>query len=291
MGTIPAKNVPVLLADFVSGYKNERASGEDFYAFLNRYGKNRMSFLIEKHSHIPSYEENRDYYVDFDATEDFSLVGRGVGECGAGVFDMIETDIANAKKAIAEAESFDETCIDLFECLYNGAASAARALLVTQGVEAKNEREVFNFFEEKFIDKGLADKKFLNLFALTPKNIREQGKSHYVALAQELNETVQNLYDNMDNSLRFQKKSDDTPQEAPSESRKFLDLRGTECPFNYVKTKLFMEEMEMGEIIEVLLDAGAPIENVPKSLDNDGQNVKEIIEEGDHFKIVVEKVV
>ena len=52
-----------------------------------------------------------------------------------------------------------------------------------------------------------------------------------------------------------------------------------------------MEEMETGEIIEVLLDPGGPIENVPKSLGNDGQNVKEIIEQGDHFKIVVEKVV
>lgn len=291
MGTVPAKNVPALLADFVSGYKNERADHEDFYAFLNRYGKDRMSFLIEKYSNIPGYEEDRDYYVDFGATEDFSLAGRGVGECGAGVFDMIDTDIANAKKAIAEAESFDETCIDLFECLYNGAASAARALLVTRGVEAKNEREVFNFFEEKFIDKGLADKKFLDLFALTPKSIRDRGKNHFLTLLSELYDTVQSLYDNMDNSLKFQEKTGDTDQETLNQDRKFLDLRGTECPFNYVKTKLFMEEMEMGEIIEVLLDAGAPIENVPKSLDNDGQDVKEIIEQGDHFKIVVEKVV
>jgi sulfite reductase (ferredoxin) len=205
---------------------------------------------------------------------------------------MIDADIEGAKKAVTQAASLDESSMEFFECLQNAASCAARALLVTQGLEANNEREVFNFFEEKFINQGLADKKFLDLFALTPRRIRDEGKDHYLALAQELSDTVQNLYDSLDNSLRFQAKPT-APQDVPGKdkTRKFLDLRGTECPFNYVKTKLYMEGMEKGEIIEVLLDAGAPVENVPKSLDNDGQKVMEIIKQEDHYKVVVEKIV
>jgi sulfite reductase beta subunit-like hemoprotein len=56
MGMVPAKNIPILLAEFTSGYRDNRLPEEDFYAYLDRCGKNHMEELIEKHSHIPSYE-------------------------------------------------------------------------------------------------------------------------------------------------------------------------------------------------------------------------------------------
>ena len=303
MGIVPAKNVPALLTEFVSQYHGDRLSGEDFYGYLERCGKTKMRDLVQIHAPIPSYEENRDYYVDWDATEDFTLAGRGAGECGAGVFDMIESDLNGAKKAIAEAATFDEASIDFFESIHNGAALAARTMLVTQGVDANNEREIFNFFEDKFINQGLADKKFLDLFALTPKRIRDEGKNHFLALAQELCDTIQNLYDSMDDSLRFKIKTDTTQatdappetapaQQASSPERKLLDLRGTPCPFNYVKVKLFLEQSDMGDIVEILLDDGSPIKNVPQSLKNDGQKLMDMTKQnGGHYKIVVEKTV
>jgi sulfite reductase (ferredoxin) len=51
------------------------------------------------------------------------------------------------------------------------------------------------------------------------------------------------------------------------------DLRGVACPMNYVKTKLKMEMMDNGEQLEVWLDAGEPIRNVPMSLRNDGHKI------------------
>ncbi|MBI5776108.1 MAG: sulfurtransferase TusA family protein [Nitrospirae bacterium] len=71
------------------------------------------------------------------------------------------------------------------------------------------------------------------------------------------------------------------------------DLRGVACPLNYVKTKLKLEMMDAGEQLEVWLDAGEPIKNVPMSLRNDGHKIllEEPLEaEKAHFKVVVEKV-
>lgn len=45
-----------------------------------------------------------------------------------------------------------------------------------------------------------------------------------------------------------------------------LDLRGTPCPINFVRTKLRLEQMAAGQLLEVWLDAGEPIEQVPDSL-------------------------
>jgi len=38
-------------------------------------------------------------------------------------------------------------------------------------------------------------------------------------------------------------------------------------PINFVKTKLALDSMETGEILEILLDDGEPIDNVPGSVE------------------------
>ncbi len=52
-----------------------------------------------------------------------------------------------------------------------------------------------------------------------------------------------------------------------------LDLRGVICPYNFVKTKLKLETMEIGQVLSVLLDDGDPIRNVPRSVENEGHTV------------------
>jgi TusA-related sulfurtransferase len=52
-----------------------------------------------------------------------------------------------------------------------------------------------------------------------------------------------------------------------------LDLRGVICPYNFVKTKLKLETMEGGQTLAVILDDGDPINNVPRSVSDDGHTV------------------
>ncbi len=56
-----------------------------------------------------------------------------------------------------------------------------------------------------------------------------------------------------------------------------LDLRGTPCPINFVRTKMKLEQMAVGELLEVWLDAGEPIEQVPDSLTMAGYTIEQII--------------
>ena len=52
-----------------------------------------------------------------------------------------------------------------------------------------------------------------------------------------------------------------------------LDLRGVLCPINFVRTKFAIEEMAPGQVLEVILDDGEPIRNVPRSAREEGQRV------------------
>ena len=69
-----------------------------------------------------------------------------------------------------------------------------------------------------------------------------------------------------------------------------LNCRGVPCPTNYVKTKLALEEMAVGEILEVIVDEGEPSRHVPESVLEDGQNVLDTFKDESGFvHVLIEK--
>lgn len=53
----------------------------------------------------------------------------------------------------------------------------------------------------------------------------------------------------------------------------FLDITSEVCPLTFVKTKLSVERMAPGQTLEVRLNAGEPLENVPRSLTELGHSI------------------
>jgi len=68
-----------------------------------------------------------------------------------------------------------------------------------------------------------------------------------------------------------------------------LDLRGVLCPYNFVKTKLKLESLEVGAQLKVLLDEGEPILNVPQSITNEGHQVLTQERVGQYYQVVIQK--
>lgn len=63
------------------------------------------------------------------------------------------------------------------------------------------------------------------------------------------------------------------PDELRAEIPQLLDLRGVCCPKNAARSRLVMAGYPAGRTLEILLDDGSPIENVPGSLIADGHHV------------------
>lgn len=53
----------------------------------------------------------------------------------------------------------------------------------------------------------------------------------------------------------------------------FLDITSDVCPITFVKTKLLIESMNSGEIATILLPAGEPLQNVPRSVRDHGHEI------------------
>jgi TusA-related sulfurtransferase len=52
-----------------------------------------------------------------------------------------------------------------------------------------------------------------------------------------------------------------------------LDIKGEICPYTFVKSKLALEEMEDGEVLKVIVDYPPAAENVPRSLEKEGNEI------------------
>ncbi len=72
-----------------------------------------------------------------------------------------------------------------------------------------------------------------------------------------------------------------------SSNEKYLDLRGTPCPLNFIRCSLAMEELKKNQFIHVDLDKGEPELMVISGLKNAGHQVEIIHEDSSCLKLKV----
>lgn len=71
-----------------------------------------------------------------------------------------------------------------------------------------------------------------------------------------------------------------------------LDITNEVCPMTFVKTKLMLEKMKIGEVLEVRLSGGEALENVPKSVNEQGNTVISLhkpTEDIKYFRLIIKK--
>ena len=201
LGRVSARDLPGFVCDVLKMWVQQKSRFNSFVAYVDAEGAEDIRNICERYRNIPDFEHDRSYFFDWGASEPFSLVGKGLGECSAGLFDLIDVDlkqIRNARKELAPAPP-DHA---VGEILYRMALSSARMLLVTRGIEAKSDTPVFADFSKHFISAGLVDQRFQGVIEAA----EEKDFVAFRLIASEvgaLAEAVENLYASMDNSLRF----------------------------------------------------------------------------------------
>ena len=65
-----------------------------------------------------------------------------------------------------------------------------------------------------------------------------------------------------------------TPKDNTGEDIDFyLDITSEVCPLTFVKTKLLIERMAPGQVLQVRLKGAEPLDNVPRSVREQGHTV------------------
>jgi TusA-related sulfurtransferase len=69
-----------------------------------------------------------------------------------------------------------------------------------------------------------------------------------------------------------------------------LDCIGLYCPEPVFKTRLELDEMKVGETLEVLADDPAAESDITSLVKNLGQELASIVKKGDQVQIVIKKI-
>ncbi len=196
---VSARDLPEFVHDALQLWLRKKSEYASFAAFVDGDGEQELRRIAERFSDIPSFREDSSHYFDWGAKESFSLVGRGVGECSAGLFDLIEVDLNSARQLREEYRGGD---FQGDNPLYAISLRSARALLITRGIEAQTDAAVFENFAKHFVEAGLIDKRFVSVI----ENAKHRNAEGLIQLEEEvfaLLAAVEALYRSMDNSLRF----------------------------------------------------------------------------------------
>jgi TusA-related sulfurtransferase len=71
---------------------------------------------------------------------------------------------------------------------------------------------------------------------------------------------------------------------------KFIDISNEVCPMSFVLTKLALEEMEDGQILELVCGSGDPVRNISIQLKDEGHQIISVKREGEkHFRLQIKK--
>ncbi len=70
-----------------------------------------------------------------------------------------------------------------------------------------------------------------------------------------------------------------------------LDITDVVCPTTFVKAKVALEELDDGQILSITMNDGEPVQNVPRSIKEDGHKILKLIDnENGTFSLIVKKV-
>ncbi len=290
IGEVSAYDLPRFTIDVLKNYLDKTDKSISFHQYMNETGKEDISSILAKYAIIPEFSEDKNYYFDWGADQLFSLTARGVGECSAGLFDMIDVDLNTIQQSVSQLEQTTQAD-EINKLLYTITFASSRMLLITRGEEPKTVKHVFEAFIKKFID----DKLVSNVFREIVEMARENDNYNFIPKREtiiELSQTVIKLYESMDDSLQFKnigntKESENLKPLVVQKRNK--DFRGVACPMNFVKTKIELSSLNSGDILEILLDDGAPIQNVPGSVRSEGHKVLDERKVDDYWLVVIEK--
>lgn len=70
-----------------------------------------------------------------------------------------------------------------------------------------------------------------------------------------------------------------------------VDITDVVCPVTFVKAKVALEELDDGEILAIKMNDGEPVQNVPRSIKEEGHQILKLVNNEDGtYNLIVKKV-
>jgi len=290
---VPARNAPEAGIAVLKAYREQRQEEETLHDWASRIGADGMKGILQIFGAGEGDVEGLIY--DWSENEAFNTKGNKKGECAGAVLSMSDalTSEAEYELMMARAHLDGMFWAEAITALRRGATSTARAYLVTYGEVPENDTQVF----ASLAVHGQSDSDVMSGLHAVQGALMEMDLGDLAASAHTLQSAVApwlalalKRFAAVPAASEEQTADETAAMTASNDAMVTLDLTGVACPMNFVKTKIKLTSMAIDAELAVILDDGAPIENVPLSLQEQGQTIvsKERVSE-QQWRIVVKK--
>ncbi len=195
---IPTRNAPKVVGKLLQLFDEERNNGEHFDQVMERLGKGRLKAELEEFTHVPSFDEDPNFYKDWGHEEEQFDIMTGVkGECaGATVEDKVPT-FEDAEASLQQAEAHlihKDYNISMLES-YHAIANAAHVPLYSKLVDPFTPDQTTWEFENLFVRTGEVDSGWMDIHQrleeIMQQEPTEERASGLLKMAREFYELCQ----------------------------------------------------------------------------------------------------
>jgi sulfite reductase (ferredoxin) len=137
IGSVPAKNVPIVVERITERFVRDRQGNESFQNFITRIGKAESRKMIEDLMVVPAYEKDPTFYSDWGDPREFSMGDIGMGECAGEVISALHFELGAAERMNFEAQLAHEAgqFAEADRLAYDSMLQAARGLVHEQWLD------------------------------------------------------------------------------------------------------------------------------------------------------------
>jgi len=289
---VPAKHAPEAGIAVLNAFKEGKGDTETMHDWAERLGKEGLSEILLPFKADVGEVDGLIY--DWSENEAFNTKGNKKGECAGAVLSMSDALISEAEYELMIARAHTDAMFwaEAQTALRRSVISTARAFLVAYGEAPEEDAEVFALL----MSNAASDAEIMKHFNAVQGAMMNIDLSDPAAGVTKLKDAQAAWVALADKRFAAVPSGDDVEQEDAAQKAisdvVTLDLSGVACPMNFVKTKIKLAALPVGSQLAVILDDGEPIENVPLSLEEQGQKVLEKEQLSDtQWRIVIEKVV
>jgi sulfite reductase (ferredoxin) len=128
-------------------------------------GKNALKDELIPYTIVPPFAEDPTYYYDWEAEDEFVLEDLGPGECAGGALEMIENGILEADQELYQAKLLIDNhqySVSVNKS-YRAVLAAAKALLVTEGLDPSTDADTFREFDGRIAQTGVVPAAYRDL--------------------------------------------------------------------------------------------------------------------------------
>ena len=289
---IPAKHIPALTNKIIELYSSTKQGHELFNDWAERYGEEKLTEELLMYSYLPEYGRSPEFYRDYGMDEAFSIKDIGKGECAGGVVDTIEIYLNRAETKTMDADTFVRRGLaeQAIEQAREAMTYALQSLLIMQGEDPETTGTDLSKYAGQLYADNIINKVVYSVYNELFAHEQSGDIQQVVNDVKKSIHTIRKITESFDEALLGGKSIRGINKVEVKMANEILDLKGVKCPYNYVKAKLKLEELTSGDELEIYLDEGEPITNVPRSLEDDGNTIVSIDKLDDtHFKLLVKK--